>query len=222
MKCLCRKVSDFKALSKRDLRIPRLDNEASPLSKERIEEGKRNVDEINKISKEIRVLQENCEDYVVPLDIETIEDLLKRNLLYTKKSKEGKIVTTVYRMPLNKDLEDNDPNQINKLGGLAVLDRKFSTLKILKQMMDEIHNEFTEKNMSVVMCSANKAIQKLLNNNFKMIELTSETFNNKFPDFYAHFMDSETKKYFGDSDRIYIQFKKEKELNKILDGKLAA
>ena len=88
--------------------------------------------------------------------------------------------------------------------------------------MDEIHNEFTEKNMSVIMCSANKAIQKLLNNNYKMTELTSEEFKNKFPDFYARFMDSETKKDFGDNDRIYILFKKEKELNKILDGKLAA
>ena len=45
---------------------------------------------------------------------------------------------------------------------------------------------------------------------------------NKFPDFYVRFMDSETKKDFGDNDRIYILFKKEKELNKILDSKLAA
>lgn len=187
--------------------------EAKPTdNKEEAEEKKEKIEEIKKIADEIRVLQENCKDYVVPLDTETIEDLLGRNLVYFRKSDDGRMLTTIYRMPLNRDLDDTDPNQIYKLGGLAVLDRKLSTLKALNQMMEEVMDEIKKKNISVLMCSGNKVVQQeLISDAYKMEEFTPEEFKNKFPDLYALFMDSETKKEFSEDERIYKLFGKEKE-----------
>lgn len=160
-----------------------------------------------KMAAKILAMQQACGDFVVPLNEEAIEDLIQRGLMYTKE-RDGEILTTIYRKPLDEELSDVDQRQIYKLGGLTVLNRDISTLKALKEMIDEVKSEAIMNGNTIMMCSGNPVVQKLLKE-FGMFEFSPEEFATKFPAVHKLFMDSETKKDFEPADKIYIKFKEE-------------
>lgn len=158
----------------------------------------------NAAASEIVNLQKSWQEYVIPKDTADIEEMIEQDLIFFVKSPEGKILATVYRQPLRKDLAVDDPEQILKIGGLSLL-REGNNKGALLRLMREVRNYVVEKNVSAVMCTSNDTIARVLKD-FGCIELTYEEFSDQHPEMADIFMESETAPI--TDEKFYLKLKK--------------
>lgn len=117
-------------------------------------------------------LQQQCEQYVLETSVEFLRDLIAKQLLFGVFSSAGILTATAYKKPLNKNLEHNDPNQVFKIGGLALDKKSFSAQKDLIHLLRILTTNILQNNSPIITSTTNPVISKYLINKGNFTELS--------------------------------------------------